>query len=129
MKISLITLIFLVLSSFNLDAQVHDREYQAAVNLKKSKQLPLAEKAFRRIITKQPNHLLAMEQLAVVQSWQNKLDESVESFEHTLRLDPTYTSARAGLARVYYWQKSVCKHCTKLIKYFISNQTIITTGY
>lgn len=105
MKISLITLIFLLLPSFNIVAQVHDREYQAAVDLKNSKQLPLAEKAFSRIISKQPKHLLAMEQLAVVQSWQNKLDESVETFKHTLQLDSTYTSARVGLARVYYWQE------------------------
>jgi len=83
----------------------HSSAFKAALKLKQQQQLPEAELAFKSIITKQGNHVKAFEQLAIVQSWQNKFELAIKSFQRALAIDANYHPARIGLARVSYWHQ------------------------
>jgi len=101
----LIVLLIFTLTTCKTMAQVNDNAFQVALQLKQKNKLLDAEKAFNKIEVQQPNNILAIEQLAIVQSWQNKYDQAIASFKRALVIDPTYTRARLGLARVSYWHK------------------------
>ncbi|NQD35972.1 YaiO family outer membrane beta-barrel protein [Permianibacter sp. IMCC34836] len=78
--------------------------FDEAMQLKNNQQLEASEAAFKSVLADNPSDTRALEQLAVVQSWQNKFDAAVASFRHLLVLDPQYPNAHVGLARVLYWQ-------------------------
>lgn len=78
--------------------------YADAVKLKQQGKIAQAESAFSDLLKTTPNNVLAIEQLAVVQSWQDKFDDAIANFKRALEIDADYTPARIGLARVSYWK-------------------------
>lgn len=78
--------------------------FEHALQLKKNGKKAAAEQALIVITQQQPNNVAAFEQLAIVQSWQNKFDLAISNFKKSLALDKNNTPARIGLARVFYWK-------------------------
>lgn len=78
--------------------------YKAALQLKQDGKAAEAEQAFLTIVQQEPENIAAIEQLAVVQSWQNKFAPAISNFKRALSINPAYSPARVGLARVSYWQ-------------------------
>lgn len=78
--------------------------FDAAMQLKQQGKKAQAEMAFAEIVKNDPQNIAALEQLAIMQSWQNKFDSAIENFKKALDIHPDFTSARIGLARVSYWQ-------------------------
>ena len=78
--------------------------FNSAMELKRNAKHRKAEEMFVRIIKAEPNNLAVIEQLAIVQSWQNKFDFSIENYNKALSIDENFTAARVGLARVLYWK-------------------------
>lgn len=87
---------------------IHNLQNQAsfehALQLKNNGKKVAAEQAFIAITQQEPNNVAAFEQLAIVQSWQNKFDLAISNFKKSLALDKNNTLARIGLARVFYWK-------------------------
>ncbi len=73
------------------------------LQLKNAGRLAEAEQEFLTVLAIEPNDVKALEQLAVVQSWQNKFDVSIASWRRLLSFTPDDVNARIGLARVLYW--------------------------
>jgi YaiO family outer membrane protein len=94
----------LTLASTSTIQEEHNATFQEALQLKNSGKKYQSEHAFMAITQSQPGNLAAIEQLAIVQSWQNKFDLAIANFRKALMIDEHYTPARVGLARVSYWQ-------------------------
>lgn len=103
-RLSLALVLSVSLPILSMHAQAEVLSYQAAMQLKQDNRAAEAEAAFAEIVKQEPNNLAAIEQLAIVQSWQNKFDLAVGNFKRALNIDASYSSARLGLARVSYWQ-------------------------
>lgn len=102
-KISTLTLLVLGQTLSGL-SYADSSLYEQALALKADGKSAEAEAAFSSFIQIEPFNVKAIEQLAVVQSWQQKFDDSIASYRHALDIDSSQTSARAGLARVLYWK-------------------------
>jgi YaiO family outer membrane protein len=98
---SLSTFTLAATHSYSMD---NNAVFQDALQLKNKGKKYEAEQAFMAIAQNQPGNLAAIEQLAIVQSWQNKFDLAIGNFKKALMIDEHYTPARVGLARVSYWQ-------------------------
>ena len=81
----------------------HASTFEEAVRLKNNQQLAAAETAFQAVLANEPSNAKALEQLAIVQSWQNKFDAAIASYRQLLTMDPQAIDGRVGLARVLYW--------------------------
>ena len=79
-------------------------QYEEGLALKAAGRLADAEAAFTEVLQQSPDDSKAVEQLAIVQSCQNKFEQSVASWRRLLQLKPDDVDARIGLARVLYWQ-------------------------
>ena len=79
--------------------------YEDAVKLKRDGKIAEAETAFENLSNADPHNVLILEQLAVVRSWQQKFEQAIQTYRQALAVNPNYTSARAGLARVLYWSE------------------------
>lgn len=78
--------------------------YEDGLRLKQAQQLAPAAAAFEAALTKEPNHVAALEQLAIVQGWLGRHEASVASWGRLIALQPDRADHRVGLARVLYWQ-------------------------
>lgn len=82
----------------------HAATYDEALRLKQAQQLPESEAVLISVLANEPNNTKALEQLAIVQSWQNKFDDAVSSYRRLLSVEPSHKDGRVGLARVLYWK-------------------------
>src|SRR4051812_16855163 len=72
--------------------------FQEGVLRYTNKQLPEAEAAFRKVIQAEPDDAEAYYYLGLSQTDQGKSVDAIDSFNRSLRLDPTRTEVRAARA-------------------------------
>lgn len=77
--------------------------FEDGVRLKNAQQLVASEAAFQTVLANDPSNIKALEQLAIVQSWQNKFDAAIATYRQLLAMDAHHNEGRVGLARVLYW--------------------------
>lgn len=77
---------------------------EEGLRLKNAKRLPEATAVFKQLVTADPADVAALEQLAVVESWQNHYDASIAAWRRVLGIEPQRAGAQVGLARVLYWK-------------------------
>ncbi len=97
------TAALLLAFAVSASAAAHDR-FSIGMKLKKERKLDAAEASFKQALTEEPDSEETLEQLATVQSWLKKYDDSIASWEQALRLAPRNAVLRVGLARVLYWK-------------------------
>lgn len=78
--------------------------YEDGIRLKSQQQLASAAAVFAEVAAREPNNVLAREQLAIVLGWQGRFDESIRAWQQAIVLAPNKADYRLGLARVLYWQ-------------------------
>ena len=72
--------------------------------LKKQGKHAEAAKVFEALVKKNPKDVESLEQLATLQGWLNRYDESIATWKRALALKPKNRDYRVGLARVLYWK-------------------------
>lgn len=78
--------------------------FEEGLRLKNDQQLESAAAVFTEIVRRQANDLKALEQLAIVQGWLQRYDDSIATWRQALTLTPDQVDFRIGLARVLYWK-------------------------
>lgn len=78
--------------------------YEEGLRLKQAQQLEPAAAAFEATLAQQPDRVEALEQLAVVQGWLGRYEQSVASWRRVIALRPDQPDHHLGLARVLYWK-------------------------
>lgn len=78
--------------------------YEDGLRLKQEQKLEAAASAFADALQAQPDDVRALEQLAIVQGWLQRFDDSIATWRQTLALQPQRVDAHIGLGRVLYWK-------------------------
>lgn len=87
-----------------LAAQAQAATYEDGVRFKNQQQLANATAAFSDVLSREPDNVLAREQLAIVLGWQSRFDESVAAWQQAIALAPQKADYRIGMGRVLYWK-------------------------
>ncbi len=80
---------------------------QEGLALKRQEKLPAAAEVFAALVKENPADLEAQEQLAIVQGWLGRYDDSIASWSALLAQAPRSPNARGweiGRARIRYWK-------------------------
>lgn len=78
--------------------------YEEGLRLKQAQQLEPAAAAFEAAVAREPGNPLAVEQLAIVQGWLGRYEQSIASWRKAQVLRPNQPDYHLGLARVLYWK-------------------------
>lgn len=78
--------------------------YEDGLRLKQAQQLQPAAEAFAAVLAREPGNVLAVEQLAIVQGWLGRYEQSTATWRRAIELRPGKPDYHVGLARVLYWQ-------------------------
>lgn len=78
--------------------------YEDGLRYKQEEKFTEAAAAFSDVLTREPDHVKALQQLATVQGWLNRYDASIATWRRLLALAPREAAAHVGLARVLYWK-------------------------
>ena len=78
--------------------------YEDGVLYRQQNNFSAAASAFRSVVKQEPKNLLALEQLATMESWQNNYDASISVWRQYTAIAPESATGYRGLARVLYWQ-------------------------
>lgn len=78
--------------------------YEDGVLYRQQGNFSAAATAFRSLIKQEPKNLLALEQLATMESWQNNFEASISVWRQYIAIAPESATGYRGLARVLYWQ-------------------------
>ena len=78
--------------------------YEEGASYRQQGNFSAAANAFRSVIKQEPKNLLALEQLATMESWQNNFDASISVWRQYIEVAPEAATGHRGLARVLYWQ-------------------------
>jgi tetratricopeptide (TPR) repeat protein len=87
-------------AALKLDPQNPDLLYLRGAVQISLRHLDEAEKDLRQVLQKAPNHIAAMDDLAVVMMLRNKPDEARQLLERALALNPNDPNARTSLANL-----------------------------
>ncbi len=80
-------------------------DFQQGMRLKADNKLEAAAKEFEGVLAQNPRDGKALEQLAVIQGWLGRYNESIASWQRLLAIEPGREDARIGIARVQYWSQ------------------------
>jgi cytochrome c-type biogenesis protein CcmH/NrfG len=89
-------------------------DFDKGLQFKKDGMFAQAAKVFSGIVSKDPKDADALVQLATLQGWLEKYDESIKTWEAALELAPKSADFRLGLARVLYWKKDYSRASSEL---------------
>lgn len=78
--------------------------FEDGLRLKQEQNLEAAAAAFAEAAEAQPGDPAALEQLAIVQGWLQRYDDSIASWRKALALAPERSDFHVGLARALYWK-------------------------
>jgi YaiO family outer membrane protein len=79
---------------------------QEGLRLKDDHQLADAARVFQALSERNPTDTRVLEQLATVEGWLSRYDDSAATWRKLLQIRADYPGARVGLARVLYWKGS-----------------------
>lgn len=94
------TLYFLVF----LTSAVRAATFKEGIEFKKSGRHAAAAEIFAQLVAKTPDDADSLEQLATLQGWLGKYDDSISTWRKALALYPDSADYHLGLARVLYWK-------------------------
>lgn len=80
-----------------------DPDYERGLRLKQEQKLEAAAEAFALAVARRPEEVDPLAQLATVQAWLQRYEDSITSWRRALALAPERSDNRLGLARVLYW--------------------------
>ena len=89
---------------------------EEGLRLKAKGKLPEAADVLEKVAAAEPRNPEALGNLATVQGWLHRFDDSVRSWQKALRLQPNNLDFRLGLARVLYWKHDFSKAAAELAK-------------
>lgn len=78
--------------------------FQDGLRLKKAEKFEEAARVFQSLVERRPEDADALEQLATMQAWLGRHDESIATWDRLVALHPRSDDYRLGLARVLYWR-------------------------
>lgn len=93
-----------VLAGWAASAWAAGGGFEEGLALKRAEKFAEAAAVFAAVVKKEPRNADALEQLATVQGWLGRHEESIETWRRLLRLAPKNDDYRVGLARVLYWK-------------------------
>src|SRR5437867_1058840 len=64
---------------------------------------PEAIVLYQKIVAESPKDAFSLKRLALVLSWENRLDESIAAYHRLLEADPSDDEARRELAKIEGW--------------------------
>jgi len=65
---------------------------------------PEAIELYKKIVAIEPRDTFSLKRLALILSWENRLDESIAAYRQLLEVDPSDDDAKLGLAEVLAWR-------------------------
>ena len=77
---------------------------ERGISLKKAGKLAEAAEVFQEVVREDLRDADALEQLATVQGWLGRYEDSVKTWVRALKLRPDSPDTLTGLARVLYWK-------------------------
>ena len=101
-KCLLLATIFFFAIQTNLFAQTQTMD--EAMRLKKEQQLAPAAEIFKAIAVREPENVEALSQLATVEGWLQRYNDSIATWQRALALQPDNAEFHTGLARVLFWK-------------------------
>jgi len=102
MRIKLDVMIFLIVALLSFNAVAQDF-YQSGLEEKKQKNYAAAEKLFR-LAVKEKNNFESRYELGVVQAYQKKYDEALETFAQLLKSSPNNYDVENRMAQIHIWK-------------------------
>jgi YaiO family outer membrane protein len=87
-----------------LSTSTFAQTFQDGLRLKAEHRLPEAAEAFKAIALREPNNAEAISQLATVQGWLQRYDDSIATWQHALRIEPQNAEFHRGLGQVAFWK-------------------------
>tara|TARA_B100001175_G_scaffold286829_1_gene268840 strand:- start:42 stop:1631 length:1590 start_codon:yes stop_codon:yes gene_type:complete len=78
-----------------------DEKFTKAINYHKNKKIDLAEKLYKEVIKKDPNHIRALNNLGIIFFSLKKFNKAIEVFEKAITIDVNYLSAHNNLGLLY----------------------------
>ena len=64
---------------------------------------PEAIELYKKIVAIEPRDTFSLKRLALILSWENRLDESIAAYRQLLEVDPSDDEAKRELAKVQSW--------------------------
>jgi len=91
-----------------------EETFYKAIEYHKIKKIDLAKKLYYEVIKKDPNHILALNNLGIIFFSLKKFNEAIKIFQKTLSISPNHLSAYNNLGMVYYeiqnFQKAIINY-------------------
>ena len=114
MKKTMWFLILLMMVPLTAAASMTDRgKFDQGLALKRSEKFADAALIFSQIVAENPSDSDALEQLATLQGWLQRYDESIVSWEKILAWHPESFDYHLGLARVLSWKGNIVRAKTE----------------
>lgn len=113
-KCSVAALVFLLSAGLSFAQTGIDSLFAQARTHEKDRNYPAAEAAYRQILTSAPDNLEAYKRLGIVQQTELKFDDSIQSFQHVLHVNPKYSQVNFFLGVSFYGQNEIQKAIASL---------------